>query len=156
MTYHNVCIKRFHCIFRVTTKPIFKPPLKSLTNGQRTNQHLARNSTLRPDQDGSRYPSSQMYSPPRAVAAVTPNSTRIPSSVNRTPTGREVDTPHYPLYLTGDTFCCNISDIRVIFLPPATKLGQGYIFTGVCDSVHRGSLPQCMLGYHAPLSLLIY
>ena len=22
------------------------------------------------------------------------------------------------------------------FLPPATKLGQGYIFTGVCDSVH--------------------
>ena len=25
----------------------------------------------------------------------------------------------------------------VIFLPPATKLGQGYIFTGVCDSVHR-------------------
>ena len=24
------------------------------------------------------------------------------------------------------------------FLPPATKLGQGYIFTGVCDSVHRG------------------
>ena len=24
------------------------------------------------------------------------------------------------------------------YLPPATKLGQGYIFTGVCDSVHRG------------------
>ena len=23
-------------------------------------------------------------------------------------------------------------------LPPATKLGHGYIFTGVCDSVHRG------------------
>ena len=22
-------------------------------------------------------------------------------------------------------------------LPPATKLGQGYVFTGVCDSVHR-------------------
>ena len=136
MTYHIVCIKRFHCIFRVTTKPIFKPPLKSLTNGQRTSQHLARNSTLRPDQDVSRYPSSQMYSPPRAVAAVTPNSTRVPSSVNRTPAGREVDTPHYPLYLTGDTFWCNISDIRVIFLPPATKLGQGYIFTGVCHSVN--------------------
>ena len=35
------------------------------------------------------------------------------------------------------------------FLPPATKLGQGYVFTGVCDSVHRGvgGLPQCMLGY---------
>ena len=24
------------------------------------------------------------------------------------------------------------------FLPPATKFGQGYIFTGVCDSVNRG------------------
>ena len=24
-------------------------------------------------------------------------------------------------------------------LPPATKLGQGYVFTGVCDSVHRGA-----------------
>ena len=35
-------------------------------------------------------------------------------------------------------------------LPPATKLGQGYIFTGVCDSVHRGGLPQCMLGYCPP------
>ena len=23
-------------------------------------------------------------------------------------------------------------------LPPATKLGQGYVFTGVCDSVHGG------------------
>ena len=33
-------------------------------------------------------------------------------------------------------------------LPPATKLGQGNIFTGICDSVHSGGLPQCMLGYH--------
>ena len=33
-------------------------------------------------------------------------------------------------------------------LPPATKLGQGYIFTGVCDSVHGGA---CVLsgGVHA-------
>ena len=37
----------------------------------------------------------------------------------------------------------------VQFLPTATKLGQGNIFTGVCDSVHRGGLPQCMLGYHS-------
>ena len=28
--------------------------------------------------------------------------------------------------------------ISKILLPPATKLGQGYIFTGVCDSVHGG------------------
>ena len=25
-------------------------------------------------------------------------------------------------------------------LPSATKLGQGYVFTGVCDSVHRGGV----------------
>ena len=24
------------------------------------------------------------------------------------------------------------------FLPPATKLGQGYVFTGICHSVNRG------------------
>ena len=36
------------------------------------------------------------------------------------------------------------------YLPAATKLGQGNVFTGVCDSVHRGGLPQCMLGYHPP------
>ena len=28
--------------------------------------------------------------------------------------------------------------ITVAYLPPATKLGQGYVFTRVCDSVHRG------------------
>ena len=27
---------------------------------------------------------------------------------------------------------------NVFLLPPATKLGQGYVFTGVCDSVNRG------------------
>ena len=27
---------------------------------------------------------------------------------------------------------------NAVLLPPATKLGQGYVFTGVCDSVHRG------------------
>ena len=26
----------------------------------------------------------------------------------------------------------------IALLPPATKLRQGYIFTGMCDSVHRG------------------
>ena len=27
----------------------------------------------------------------------------------------------------------------MIFLPPATKFGQGYIFTGICHSVNRGA-----------------
>ena len=35
-------------------------------------------------------------------------------------------------------------------LPPATKLGQGYIFTGICNSVHGGGSASCMLGYHPP------
>ena len=38
----------------------------------------------------------------------------------------------------------------MLYLPAATKLGQGNVFTGVCDSVHRGGLPQCMLGYRPP------
>ena len=29
------------------------------------------------------------------------------------------------------------------YLPPATKLGQGYVFTRVCDSVHRGGVHGC-------------
>ena len=36
-------------------------------------------------------------------------------------------------------------------LPPTMKLGQGYVLTGMCDSVHGGCLPQCMMGYHTPL-----
>ena len=33
---------------------------------------------------------------------------------------------------------------------PQRSCGQGYVFTRVCDSVQRGSLPQCMLGYPTP------
>ena len=43
-----------------------------------------------------------------------------------------------------------INELRRIFhlLPPATKLGHFYIFTRVCDSIHRGrGLLHCMLGY---------
>ena len=40
------------------------------------------------------------------------------------------------------------------FLPAATKLGQGNIFTGVCQEFcpqgGGGCLPQCMLGYTPP------
>ena len=31
-------------------------------------------------------------------------------------------------------------------LPSATKLGQGYVFTRVCDSVHRRGLGLCLGG----------
>ena len=39
-----------------------------------------------------------------------------------------------------------------MLLPAETKLGQGNVFTGVCDSItgEGGSLPQCMLGYTPP------
>ena len=35
-------------------------------------------------------------------------------------------------------------------LPPATKLGQGYTFTGARDSVHRGGGDGCSRGGSAP------
>ena len=48
-------------------------------------------------------------------------------------------------------------ECKVLFLPPATKLRQGNVFTPVCHSVHRGGVchtppgqtppAQCMLGY---------
>ena len=31
--------------------------------------------------------------------------------------------------------------VDILLLPPATKLGQGYVFTGFCDSVHSGGVP---------------
>ena len=31
--------------------------------------------------------------------------------------------------------------MKIKLLPPATKLGQGYVFTRVCDSVQRGGSP---------------
>ena len=44
----------------------------------------------------------------------------------------------------------NSASKMVHFLLAATKLGQGNVFTGVCDSVHRGGLPHCMLGCQPP------
>ena len=43
-----------------------------------------------------------------------------------------------------NTFCDRrfcVHAMTPCLLPPATKLGQGYVFTGVCDSVHRGGVP---------------
>ena len=37
-----------------------------------------------------------------------------------------------------------------VFLPPATKLGQGYVFIRVCDSVHRGVSASVHAGIHPP------
>ena len=43
-----------------------------------------------------------------------------------------------------------VSFVPVSFLPPATKLGQGYIFTGVCDSVRGGAGPRGVPGPGVP------
>ena len=48
------------------------------------------------------------------------------------PKGKDLTARHYPVKI--NTQHC--------LLPPATKLGQGYVFTRVCDSVHRGVLSQ--------------
>ena len=41
-----------------------------------------------------------------------------------------------------------VHEYKASYLPAATKLGQGNIFTGVCLSTgEEGCLPQCMLGY---------
>ena len=42
---------------------------------------------------------------------------------------------YYRIWSTSEWYA---SYWNAILLPPATKLGQGYIFTGICDSVHRG------------------
>ena len=42
-------------------------------------------------------------------------------------------------------------DVHIYIYRPQRSCGQGNIFTPVCHSVHRGGLPQCMLGCHPPL-----
>ena len=42
------------------------------------------------------------------------------------------------------------SAVTLTFYRPQRSCGQGNIFTPVCHSVHRGGLPQCMLGCHPP------
>ena len=38
------------------------------------------------------------------------------------------------------------TEYKNILLPPATKLGQGYIFTGICHSVNREGRGVCFWG----------
>ena len=45
---------------------------------------------------------------------------------------------------------CQICFVRIIFLPPATKLGQGYVFTRVCDSVLGGGSASVHAGIPLP------
>ena len=42
---------------------------------------------------------------------------------------------------------CKIQPLLCFYYRPQRSCGQGYVFTLVCDSVRRGGLPRCMLGY---------
>ena len=50
----------------------------------------------------------------------------------------------FPWFLVTECMTLFFPDI---FTARKRSLGQGYIFTGICHSVNRGGLPQCMLGY---------
>ena len=46
---------------------------------------------------------------------------------------------HLHTFLSNPFFISvGVGVVITVFLQPATKLGQGYVFTGVCDSVHMG------------------
>ena len=49
---------------------------------------------------------------------------------------RRISTPTYFVFVI----------FKRLYLPPANEVCEGYVFTPVCHSVHRGGLPQCMLG----------
>ena len=55
---------------------------------------------------------------------------------------------HIKVMMCRKKVICRVR-VEIDLLPSATKLRRlGYVFTRVCHSVHRGGLPQCMLGYH--------
>ena len=81
--------------------------------------------------------------------------------------GHELVTTRYPSWRSYSQYCavsviCSVQQYnrarqinKFIFLPAATKLGQGNIFTSVCQEFcpqggGGGYLPQCMLGYTPP------
>ena len=43
-------------------------------------------------------------------------------------------------YVCENCLYFKICSNKIAFLPAATKLGQGNVFTGVCDSVHMGGV----------------
>ena len=58
---------------------------------------------------------------------------------------------HIKVMMCRKKMICRVR-VEIDLLPSATKLRRlGYVFTRVCHSVHRGGLPQCMLGYHPAL-----
>ena len=73
---------------------------------------------------------------PYALAAFIPMTSRTASTRAGNPRGSRL----WPFFFVK--FEANVTPRRksthFCLLPPATKLGQGYVFTRVCDSVHGG------------------
>ena len=90
--------------FNRVTKPIFMPPLKLSSSVSRQASNVPKSQATDHDSgflDGSQYESPAVHSPRRAVAAVTPSTRKTPASFTRTNIQEDIDTPHYPLCLTG-------------------------------------------------------
>ena len=56
--------------------------------------------------------------------------------------------PHHILWDTVNKWGGTHPTRMHFYYRPQRGCGQGYVFIRVCDSVNRGGLPQCMLGYH--------
>ena len=67
---------------------------------------------------------------------------RYPPPGTRHPTGTSPPPQSSACWEIRSTSGRYASYWNAILLPPTTKLGQGYVFTHVCDSVHRGVLSQ--------------
>ena len=65
---------------------------------------------------------------------------------------RPGQTPPTPLRQAPPRYTGKLQfNCRNTFLLPTTKLGQGYIFTGICDSVHGGGSASVHAGIPYPL-----
>ena len=49
--------------------------------------------------------------------------------------------------ISSQSILLHIFQRMLYYYRPQRSCGQGYIFTSVCHSVHKGGLPHCMLGY---------
>ena len=71
--------------------------------------------------------------------------TQVPPGVTQWRNRRSHNT-----WFHGDTAMCPAVHGVLSLIPAATKLGQGNVFTGVCDSVNRGVSASVHAGIHPP------
>ena len=99
------------------------------------------------------------YHPERSWGKVIFSEACVKNSVHRggvwadTPLGRHPpgSSACWEIWATSGRYA-SYWNAYLLFLPAATKLGQGNIFTSICPQSGEGCLPQCMLGYPPPRS----